>query len=101
MNNGLIFAFRWNEQISKPTIVGEIILNEITQPTEIYKKYGAVVLSEWFKHKSFLKENNEAINLVQNVHNQRGFGSRNCASSAGTKVHEGKRQTLATVGSPL
>ena len=100
-DNGLIFAFRPNAQILHPTIVEEIILEQVTQPSEIYAEHGAYVLSEWFRNNSFLRTDQNAVNLVQRVHKQTGFGSRSCASSAGTNVYDGQKQTEATVGTPL
>ena len=98
---GLIFAFKCNEEMKKPMVVHECTLETHMQPNDVYKKYNAVVLSEWFKHASFFHANQEAVNLVHNVHGQTGFGSRCSTSSVGTNVYSGKRQTLATVGNPL
>ena len=100
-DKGLIFAFKCNEDIKKPRIVRECILQTSMQPNDVFKKFKAVVLSEWFNHPNFFHANQEAINLVHNVHGQTGFGSRCSTSSVGTNVYSGKRQTLATVGSPL
>lgn len=99
--NGLIFAFRRNDDMSIPTIVEECSLPKQMQPNDIFCEYNAVVMSEWFKHKDFHSVSEDVVKVVQKVHGQSGFGNRSRSSCAGTNVYEGKRQTLATVGNPL
>ena len=71
------------------------------QPNDIYKEYGAVVLSEWFHHDNFYHIPNAVIDLVHQVHGEIGFGSRSSTSCIGTNVYNGKRQTKAAIGNPL
>ena len=99
--DGLIFAFRRNDELNESKVVHEVEVPKNMQPNEIYKAYGAIVLSEWFLNEQFYHVNNEAIQLVQKVHGESGFGNRSRASSAGTNVYHGERQSFATVGKPL
>ena len=102
LNNGLILAFRMNENLDTPIIKQEITLDDDMQPNQVYKTFdGAIVLSEWFKHDAFYGIKEEGIRLVHKVHGQRGFGSRSRSSCVGTNVYHGERQTGRTVGNPL
>ena len=102
LKHGLIFAFRKNESLEKPMVVNELSLRVDMQPSEIYNVYnGAVVLSEWFKHKDFYSVEEDGIRLVHKCHGDKGFGSRSRSSCVGTNVYHGERQKRGTVGNPL
>ena len=82
-------------------MVEEHVLDKNMQHNDIYKRYGGIVVSQWFRHENIIKVQDDEVNMVQMVYGQKGFGDRSCAKSLGTNVYIGKRQTEALVGNPL
>lgn len=99
--NGLIFAFRRNDNLEKSEIVEEIVLKLPLQPNEIFQYHDAIVISQWYLNTTFHHVSQEAVNIVHNVYGQSGFGNRSCASCMGTNVYRGDRQSTALIGNPL
>ena len=99
--DGLIFAFKANDNLTTCEIIKECVLSVPMQPNDIYQRFNAVVLSQWYQDPNFYHSSQQSIDLVHKVHGQTGFGDRPCASCVGTNVYHGERQTLATIGNPL
>lgn len=98
---GLIFCFREVDDALEMKIKEEHVLPNSMQHNEIFEKYGGVVVSEWFQHNNFLKVPMEAVEIMQTVYGQKGFGDRSCSKCLGTNIYNGPRHTEATVGNPL
>ena len=94
--NGLLFVYRPNNQLHKPTIVREW---DTTEPLEHWQ-FDGTVLSHWTLSPRTYSVKQSHIKVMEAVYDQRGF-NRSSVDSIGINIYTGIKSSPRAIANPV